>query len=172
LEMQKYPQDIINGSPIQKPEHIIAKSFWCAIPTKIASRLLFSDWHLESWFINDFDKDISTIIETKQEVSIWRHLEGKDSNPRSIERINPWVIFSGTITLIPYEGELSTYNKNTGNYTTLKTAISEEELKEILIDGMNLIEQTYLWWYGSRWCGQVKFICPALWFTETDSPTS
>ncbi len=155
IEMQKYPEDIIRWSSIQKPEHIVAKSFGCAIPTKIASRLIFSDFVLSPNSYEEFANDPQKIIEIKTEVSLPRHLETAWSWPRKAERIVPWMIFDGSISMIPYEWQY---------------AISEQELKQIIVDWMKLIEQTYLWWYGSRGCGQVKFICPALWFTETESP--
>jgi CRISPR-associated protein Csm3 len=148
IEMQKYADKIQNWSPVQDVSTLVAKAFGCAIPLKIASRLIFSDFLLSNLFQEEFESDTSRIIESKTEVSIWRHMEWRASNPRTVERIVPGMIFDGSITMIPHEW---TY------------AITREDLETMVKDWIKLIEETYLGGYGSRWYGQVKFICEELW---------
>ena len=145
LEMVKYSQDLKEEKkwiigPIQDPTNDIARAFWCAWDVKIASRLIFEDFVLTKKWKEKFEELKSDFFEDKAENTVPRFLSW-NAMPRHIERVPAWVEFEGSIILVPEEWEYW---------------ITKEKLEEILNEWIELLEKTYIWWWGSRWNGRIK----------------
>jgi CRISPR-associated protein Csm3 len=101
------------------------------------TRAIFYDAYLSKETKESFEKEEIELKEAKYENSINR-LTGKASNPRQIERVPAGIEFEFEIKIKVL------YDDN------------EEKLKEIIEEGLELIENDYLGGNGSRGYGRVK----------------
>lgn len=129
--------------PVDDPNNEIARAFGCAgKEQKIASRILVEDFVLTNEWKEKFNELKSEFFEDKAENSVPRFLSW-NANPRHIERVPAGVEFKWKIVLTPVEW---------GDYS-----ISEEELKAMLNEWIELIEEFWLGGWVSRWNWRVKF---------------
>lgn len=105
------------------------------------SKIIFRDFYLTEKSIDKLKKSDylpMPYTENKSENSIDR-VTGKAANPRQTERVPAGVTFQGEIILNVWDND------------------NEQEFKNMLNRGINLLENDYLGGNGSRGYGQVKF---------------
>lgn len=105
------------------------------------SKIIFRDFYLTDKSIKDLEKSDylpMPYTENKSENSIDR-VNGKATSPRQTERVPAGVTFEGEIILNVWDED------------------NEQEFKDMLNNGINLLENDYLGGNGSRGYGQVKF---------------
>lgn len=146
LEMIDYSDDIPDKNwPVSNPDSEISKSFWCSSSNPkvtIWSRLLFEDFTLNDEWKEKFEKLKSDFFEDKAENTVPRFYKW-NANPRHIERVPAWVVFEWRIVLTPVEWDYW---------------INENELINILNRWIELLNKTYIWWWGSRWNWRILMV--------------
>ncbi len=145
LEMVDYSKDLNADKnwkidTVNNPNSDVAKAFWCAWDTKIASKLIFEDFVLTDEYQKKFEELKSDFFEDKAENSVPRFLSWS-ANPRHIERVPAWVEFEWRIVLVPEEWEYG---------------LSLEKLEKILNRWIELLEATFIGWWGSRGNGRIS----------------
>ena len=113
------------------------------------SRLIVRDAMLTEKSKNELDNCSNLdmpFTESKFENSIDR-VKGAAKDPRQIERVPAGAIFDAEFIINVFE------DKTDDN----KTLLSEEELLDLLLEGLRLLEKDYLGGSGSRGYGQIKF---------------
>ena len=113
------------------------------------SRLIVRDAMLTEKSKNELDNCSNLdmpFTESKFENSIDR-VKGAAKDPRQIERVPAGAIFDAEFIINVFE------DKTDDN----KTLLSEEELLDVLLEGLRLLEKDYLGGSGSRGYGQIKF---------------
>ncbi len=107
------------------------------------SRAIFRDSMLTSKSARELQNYLGegTFTEIKAENSI-DPLKGKAANPRFIERVPAGAVFQGEIILQVFDGD------------------PEQEMKQFLLEGLNLLSLNYLGGSGSRGYGRISYTEP------------
>ncbi|WP_213348512.1 type III-A CRISPR-associated RAMP protein Csm3 [Candidatus Vampirococcus lugosii] len=144
IEMIDYSNKIDEkGNPVQDINTEVSKAFGMANKdNKISSRIIFEDFYLSEEWKEKFESMKSDFFEDKSENTVPRFLKGT-ANPRHIERVPAGVEFEGQIILLPHEGEYG---------------ISQQELEDILVKGIDYLQKTYIGGGGSRGNGRIEIV--------------